>query len=229
MAEKTLLAIGAHHDDTEYAASGLILQAMRKGWHVVSLTLCGDHNSWQPTSGREDEVRVGLLNVSAIMGVEKRFLGWRYHHVYYNEEAVQEVTQIVADLQPDLGLIHWPHDYWPDHAAAGKIALHAMRFPHSLRINLTPVPRILMFETGANQTDPAVAFRPDVYLDISNDIERVGEIIHEIDEIAGGQPIEGQSTHEQDKRAKSRLRGVECGVAYAEAFVAVQKWLQEIE
>ncbi len=228
MAEKTLLAIGAHHDDTEYACGGLIVQAVRRGWRVVSVDMCGDHGSWQPTVGREDAVRDRLLEVSAIMGVEKRFFGWRYHHLYYEEEAVQRLAQLVADLQPDLGLIHWPHDYWPDHVAAAKIGLHAMRFPHSLRVNLEPVPRILMFETGPNQTDPAVAFRPDVYVDITNEIDRACESIHELDEIASGEPIEGPSAHELDKRAKSRLRGGECGVAYAEAFVAVQNWPQNI-
>lgn len=224
----TLLAVGAHHDDTEYAAAGLILQAVRRGWHVVCVDLCGDHGSWQPTAGRVDEVRDRLLEVAAIMGVQKRFYGWRYHHLYHDEDSVRTLAELVAELQPDLGLIHWPHDYWPDHAAAGRIGEHALRFPHSLRPDLKSVPRILMYETGANQTDPAVTFRPDVYVDISAEMDRVGEIIHDIDAIASGAPIDGPSGHETDKRAKARLRGAECGVMYAEAFVAVQKWPQDI-
>lgn len=228
MPNKTLLAIGAHHDDTEYAAGGLILQAVRRGWRVVCVDLCGDHGSWQPTVGRIDQVRDGLLEIAAIMGVEKRFYGWRYHHLYHDEDAVRTVAELVAELQPDLGVIHWPHDYWPDHAAAGRLCEHALRFPHSLRVDLKPVPRILLYEAGANQTDPAVTFRPDVYIDISSEMDRVSEIIHDLDEVASGQPIDGPSGHEIDKRAKARLRGAECGVMYAEAFVAVQKWPQEI-
>jgi len=228
MPDKTLLAIGAHHDDNEYAAGGLILQAVRKGWRVVCVDLCGDHGSWEPTAGREDEVRRGLLDLAASMGVEKRFYDWRYHHVYHEERAVALMAKLVAELQPDLGLIHWPHDYWPDRAAAGKLSQHAMRFPHALRPGLKGVPRILMYEAGANQIDPAVTFRPDVYVDISAEMDQGCANIHRLDEIAGGKPLEGTSSHEIDKRAKSRLRGAECGVMYAEAFVAVQKWPQEL-
>jgi LmbE family N-acetylglucosaminyl deacetylase len=228
MSAKTLLAVGAHHDDTEYAAGGLILQAVHQGWRVVLVDLCGDHSSWEPTAGREDEVRAGLLAIAADMGVEKRFYEWRYHHLYHEERTVEIIAELVAELQPDLGLIHWPHDYWPDHAAAGRLCQHALRFPHALRPGLQPVPRILMYETGANQTDPAVTFRPDVYIDVSAEMDRVCAIIHRLDEVASGQPIAGPSSHEQDKRAKSRLRGAECGVMYAEAFAAVQKWPQDI-
>ncbi len=228
MSHKTLLAIGAHHDDTEYAGGGLILQAVRRGWRVVLVGLCGDHSSWEPTAGREAEVRQGLLDLAADMGVEKRFYDWRYHHVNHAEHAVELIAELVVELRPDLGLIHWPHDYWPDHAAAGRLSQHAMRFPHALRPGLRGVPRILMYETGANQTDPAVTFRPDVYIDITAQVDQACANIHRLDEIAGGKPIAGDSGHEIDKRARSRLRGAECGVMYAEAFVAVQKWTQDI-
>lgn len=236
MSTKTLLAIGAHHDDTEYAGGGLILQAVRKGWRVVCVDLCGDHGSWEPTAGREEEVRRSLHDLAASMGVEKRFYDWRYHHVYHEERAVELMAELVAELQPDLGLIHWPHDYWPDHAAAGKLSQHALRFPHSLGPDraralghaLRSVPRILMYEAGANQVDPAVTFCPDVYVNISAEMDQVCANIHRLDEIAGGKPLEGASGHAIDKRAKSRLRGAECGVTYAEAFVAVQKWPQEL-
>jgi LmbE family N-acetylglucosaminyl deacetylase len=228
MPPKTMLVIGAHLDDTEYGAGGLIVQAVRRGWRVVSIVLCGDHGSWQPTLGREDMVRDRLLEVSAIMGVEKTFFGTRYHRLWYNEEEVQRLAQIVAEMQPDLGLVPWPHDHWPDHVAAGKIGLHAMRFPHSLRATLQPVSRILMYEAGPRQADVAVPFRPNLYVDITNEIDRACESLHEIDEIVADQAIAGLSSHEQDKRAKSLLRGTECGVAYAEAFVALQVWPQDI-
>lgn len=228
MSEKTLLAIGAHHDDTEYACGGLIVQAVRRGWRVVSVDMCGDHGSWQPTVGREDEVRDRLLEVSAIMGVEKRFFGWRYHHLYYEEEAVQRLAQLVGDLQPDLGLIHWPHDYWPDHEAAGKLGKHALWFPHGLFRDAKLNTKLLAYEAGANQTDPAVPFRPDVYVNISDVMDQVREVIRRIDEIVSGAPVKAPSGHELDKAARSRLRGSECGVAYAEAFVALKKWPQEI-
>ena len=120
--EKTMLVVGAHHDDCEYAASGLILKAVSKGYRVVLVTLTGEHSSWAPTAGREKEVRAGLLKVAADMGVEKRFYNWGYHHLRYDDSGIQPLTELAVELKPQIALIHWPHDYWPDHEAAGRIS-----------------------------------------------------------------------------------------------------------
>jgi len=227
-AEKTLLVVGAHHDDCEYAACGLILKAVRKGYRVVLTTLTGDHSSWQPTAARPDEVRKQLLQLAQDMGVEKRFFHWGYHQVRYNDEGIRALTELAVELKPTLSLIHWPHDYWPDHEAAGKLGKHALWFPHGLFRDAKLNTKLLAYEAGANQTDPAVPFRPDVYVNISDVMDQVREVIRRIDEIVSGAPVKAPSGHELDKAARSRLRGSECGVAYAEAFVALKKWPQEI-
>ena len=221
--EKCLLAIGAHHDDCEGAAGGLILKAVQRGYRVVLVTLTGDHASWRPTRGRETAVRQDLLAIARDMGVEKRFLEWRYHHATYNEKNVLELRGLVADLRPQLALIHWPYDYWPDHEAAGKLARHALWFPDG---GDAAKPRLLMFTAGQNQTDPAVPFRPDVNVDVTGVMDEAGMITRRLDGVAGGYPVTRESplsTHEKDMLAKSRLRGTECGVTYAEAYCAVGK------
>lgn len=224
----TLLVVGAHHDDCEYAAGGLIQLAVRRGWQVVLTMLTGNHSSWAPTAGREDEVRDALAALAAEMGVEKRFYHWGYHQVRYGDEAIKVVTDLVVEVQPDLALVHWPHDYWPDHEAVGRVGRHALRFPHGLHPHAKAANRLLAFETGPNQTDPAVPFQPDAYVDITSVLEETLQVIHRLDEIASGRELEGRTGHELDKLAKSRLRGGECGVAHAEAFVALKKWPQDL-
>ena len=226
--EKTMLVVGAHHDDCEYAASGLMLKAVSKGYRVVLVTLTGDHSSWSPTAGREQEVRAGLLKVAADMGVEKRFYNWGYHHLRYDDSGIRPLTELAVELKPQIALIHWSHDYWPDHEAAGKISKHALWFPHGLFRDVKMNTRIFAFEAGPNQIDPAVEFRPDTYIDISDVMEKVREVIRRIDGVVAGKEITGPSGHELDKSAKSRVRGSECGVAYAEAFVALKKRPQDI-
>lgn len=228
MPAKTLLVVGAHHDDTEYACGGLILKAVKRGYRVVLVDMCGNHDSWAPTAGREAEVHQGLLDLAAEMGCEKRFFDYGYHQIRYNDEAIKLITDLVVELQPDIGLIHWPHDYWPDHEACGKVGKHALWFPHGLYPQMRSTPKIMAYETGPNQTDPAVPFRPDVYIDITAEMDEVCRVIRRLDEIAGGQRLDGPSGHELDKLAKSRVRGGESGVAYAEAFVNLRKWPQDV-
>ena len=228
MADKTLLVVGAHHDDCEYAASGLILKAVKKGYRVVLVTMTGDHSSWGPTAGREEEVRRGLLEIARDMGAEKRFYNWGYHQIRYNDDGIRVLTELAVEVKPQIALIHWPHDYWPDHEAAGKLGKHALWFAHGLFRDVNLGVRLFMFEAGANQTDPAVQFRPDTYLDISDVMDKVREVIRRIDGVIGGKELTAPSCHELDKAAKSRLRGSECGVAYAEAFLALKKAPQEI-
>ena len=164
MSDKTLLVIGAHHDDCEYAACGLILKAVAKGYRVVLVTLTGDHSSWAPTSGREKEVHEGLLRIAKSIGTEKRFYDWGYHQVRYDDKGIRLLTELTVELKPQVGLIHWPHDYWPDHEAAGKLSKHALCFPHGLYRDAKLNTRVYMYEAGPNQTDPAVPFRPDMYV-----------------------------------------------------------------
>jgi hypothetical protein len=49
---KTFLAVGAHMDDAELGAGGVLIQAARAGHRVVIVTVVSDYRSWLPTVGR---------------------------------------------------------------------------------------------------------------------------------------------------------------------------------
>jgi LmbE family N-acetylglucosaminyl deacetylase len=231
MDAKTLLVIGAHHDDCEYGAAGLALKAVARGYRVVMVTLAGDHASWKPTSTRLLAVRQGLLDIARDMGVEKRFYDWAYHSVLYDEKGLRALTELVEELDPAIALAQWPYDYWPDHEAAGRLSRHALWFPSRAfggRGGRDSRPRVFFYEAGAGQSDPAVPFRPDTYVDITAEMDRVNRIIRRLDEVASGRAYDAPTSHELDKQARARLRGSECAVAYAEAFLAMRKAVQDI-
>jgi len=58
--KRTILVIGAHLDDCEIGAGGVIAKAVRKGHRVVLLNVASDYSTWRTTKGREKEIRQAL-------------------------------------------------------------------------------------------------------------------------------------------------------------------------
>ena len=162
----TILAVGAHMDDCENGAGGVILDAIRRGWRVVTVTVVSDFSTWEPTVGREEQVVQDLLDLAESFGYEKRFLGYAYHQVEPDIELKKKLAAIYDELRPEIGLVHCPEDHWPDHRAAGIAAKDALIFAHGLSGNLASprCPRILGYSSTPHQM---IEFRPDVYHDIT--------------------------------------------------------------
>ena len=99
---KTILVIGAHMDDCEIGAGGLIAKALRQGHRVVVLNVASDYSTWRVTKGRGKDIRERLLAKAREMGVEKRFLDYGYQQVALDVEAMRRVAEVVVDVKPDI-------------------------------------------------------------------------------------------------------------------------------
>ena len=130
---KTILAIGAHMDDAEIGAGGVLIQAARAGHRVVVVTVVSDYRTWQPTIGREEATKRDLLALAQKFGYEKRFLDYPYHQIHGGDlELKRKLAEIYVELQPQVAFIHHVEDHWPDHVASGQAAHDALLFSHGL-------------------------------------------------------------------------------------------------
>ena len=187
---KTFLAIGAHMDDAEIGAGGVLIQAARAGHRVVIVTMVSDYRTWLPTIGREEATKQKLLALAQKHGFEKRFLDYPYHQVQGgNLELKQKLAEIYVELQPDVAFIHHTEDHWPDHVAAGQAAHDAFLFSHGLSHDMKErrCPLIYAFEISPQQT---YHFEPDVYYDVTDVMPEYVELLAGTDSCLSGRPVE---------------------------------------
>lgn len=244
MEKKTILVIGAHLDDCEIGAGGVIAKAVRKGHRVVLVNVASDYSTWCVTKGREKEVRERLLAEAAEMGVEKRFLDFGYQQVPFDVEAMRRIAEVVVDVKPDITLTHDRNEreHAPsDHGTVGVVAEHAVRSACQLLGGLA-VP--YGHEMYAFEVYPQRDFRPDVFVDISDVLEPVAECINHFGDLyaalhgklpyaKGAASVEStlkiHSTGQElalghyavMKLCTAKFRGYHCGLRYAEAYKAL--------
>lgn len=253
MEHKTILGIGAHMDDCEIGAGGLIAKAVKKGHRVVLVNCASDYSTWICTQGREEEVKERVLQKAAEIGVEKRFLGYGYQQVPRDLSAIKKLAEVVIDVRPDITVFHNRFEPSPsDHATVGFIAERAVRDATRLLDTYVDFSQ----EMYAYEVYPRISqFRPDTFIDITDVIAQVAQWPNHFDEIYAGnlsnpQPHAGPRAHirldfhgEEDiplwthgdmKLSTAAFRGWQCGARYAEAYMALdnrvigRRLLQEV-
>src|ERR1700682_1651303 len=100
--EKCLLAIGAHYDDCVFGVPGILLQAVRKHYRVVILSLIGAYSNWTPIGDRQQDLLHGTVEISRDYGVEMRYLDFKSHLFDVNTQTKTAVAKVVAEIEPDL-------------------------------------------------------------------------------------------------------------------------------
>lgn len=227
---KTILGIGAHYDDCIFGISGTLLGAVRKNHRVVILSLIGDYSNWKPAAGREKEIVQGTIDISKEYGAEMRFLNFAGTNYEVTEENKRAVAEAVAEIEPDIAFILWPHDSHSDHEAASrlsKIALsHGDRLLPRGRRFKSPQ-QTYLYDNGPRHT---IGFEPDTFVDITNDWRQASEWLGRLMALVRGQPFDPANPDGamQAKEALAWYRGSTCGVRYAEAFRAANAYPREV-
>lgn len=215
---KTLLAIGAHYDDMVFGIPGILTQAARKHYRVVILSLIGDYSNWKPTKGREAEFMKKIVELGREFGAEMRFLKYASHRFEVDAEAKRLTAEVVAEVNPDVSFIMWPHDRHHDHEVASTVAKVALL--HGDRVldggPFRPARSVFAIDNGPRHT---IGFEPNVYVDVTAEwptaMQWLGRLMALQDNKAYDAAAPSGSI--RVKETIAAYRGLACGARYAEA------------
>jgi len=222
-----ILVISAHPDDIEINCAGTVKRMVDRGDTVYVCNLCNGnlgHMVIQP----EELAAIRLKeseNAAAVTGAIYMPPIAGDLCLYHQDKPTRDkVVDIIRKAKPDFIITHSPNDYMSDHVAVGKLVFDASfcaSLPHyeTECTDIAPVcPIYYMDNLGAFN------FMPTEYVDITGEIEV---------KLAGLNCHQSQLVWMKDHdkidfaetvRTFSRMRGLQAGVMYAEAFSQLAGW-----
>lgn len=151
-----ILVLGAHPDDAEVYAGGLVVRQCRLGAQVKIVSVTdgsSGHQSLPPEQLKQIRRREATA-AGATVGAE--YVTWDFRDGYL-QPSINVREAIVAEIrsfQPDLVLTHRPNDYHPDHRAVGTAVQDASY--------LVTVPNVCP-GVPSLRSDPVVAYMCDMF------------------------------------------------------------------
>lgn len=207
---KKVLALAPHADDIEIGMGGSIARLVQNGYEVKIINLiipCED--VYGKSSETAKKIRLAESVRSAeIMGVEMETLDLDPYTFGYNRETTKLFDQIIRDFDPGHVFMTWEHDSHQDHQALAKIVYGATRKNRC---------SVYMYETMIPGGISTYAFRPQMFINISDQIEQKKQSIDAYKSVFGNNSIAEAII------GRASFRGSQIGVKYAEAFEVVKE------
>lgn len=179
---KKVLALAPHADDIEIGMGGSIARLVQNGYEVKIINLiipCED--VYGQSSETAKKIRMAESVKSAeIMGVEMETLDLDPYTFGYNRETTKLFDQIIRDFDPGHVFMTWEHDSHQDHQALAKIVYGATRKNRC---------SVYMYETMIPGGISTYAFRPQMFINISDHIEQKKQSIDAYKSVFGNNSI----------------------------------------
>lgn len=201
-----LLVIGAHPDDPETGAGGLITAWTQAGRSVtVTYLTTGEAGiAGETYDAAALNRRKEALEACALLGAKPVFLGQIDGDTVVDHDHVKTLVDLLESEQPDLLLTHWPIDTHLDHQTCAILVYTAwMRGGY----------RQPLYYYEVMSGVQSQLFHPTDYVDISSVVQRK----HEACFRHASQHIEAE--YPASHGEMERFRGMEAGVTSAEAYV----------
>ena len=224
------LAIGCHPDDLEIGCYGTLAKYIRQGHDVAVCHVANGnlgHVEIMPDELRKIRFQEAE-NAAKVIGATHYAVDANDLYVTAEDDAlITRLAAVVRDVQPDLIITHYDHDYMNDHMQTYYAALRASfaaSLPHFDLTAATPVaPTCPIYHMDALT---GTGFIPTEYVDISDTIDLKLEAL-----ACHKSQIDWMLEHDKIDfldmvKTCSRVRGYQCGADYAEGFRANINYLR---
>jgi len=195
-----ILAVVSHPDDESFGCGGTLAKHSHAGLktNVVCLTC-------NPKSRK-----VEFDAATRVLGVETTL--WMGKSIRIDSGLIKQVADIIDSVRPNVVITHIPFDYHREHKSCYSVVKEAIEWAAHTTMykDAWKVKRLLL--TEVNTLIP----RPNVLVDISSFFEVK---MRAIDQYTSQLAKFPWNYYQRVNIKKSELRGVQCNVDYAEAFI----------
>lgn len=227
-----VMAIGAHAFDAEALAGGLIAKSTSQGHTgtLVHMTLGerGDPSKRPDVYARQLEME--LQEAAQVLGSEGRWVGYPAGQAPISDEIALSLCRVIRELKPDLVVTHWRGSWHPRHVATHHNVVRSVKLAadESLECGY-PAHHVSELYFGENCED-LDGFRSSIYFDITQVLDVWFDALacYELfrHSVPGHAEMQDSSTgfpYFTYYRSMARVRGLESGFAYAQAFMPARR------
>ena len=203
-----ILAVGAHLDDIEIAVGGTLAKAIENGHEVKTLIMSKSgytNKDGEVQRSDEDAVAEGTKALQTLGITDIEILDFPTKDIPFESDVVTAIDRCISDYGPDIIFTHHPFDTHQAHVGVSNATIAAARRKNT----------VFFYEPISPSGRSYVAFRPQLYVEISSTIDKkiasLREHKTEYNKFGKEDWIEGV-------HARCGFRGYEIGKKYAEAF-----------
>lgn len=203
-----ILAVGAHLDDIEIACGGTLAKAVETGHKVKVLIMSkSGYTNKEGQVQRSSEVAVieGLsaLHVLGIQDID--MLDFNTKDIPFTSNVVNPIDVCIDSFNPDIIFTHHPFDTHQAHVGVSNATIAAARRRNT----------VFFYEPITPSGRSYVAFKPQLYIDIENTIDKK---IASLREHKSEYNKFGAEDWVTGVKCRCGFRGYEIGKKFAEAF-----------
>lgn len=219
---KNIVVVAPHADDETLGCGGTILRHIEEGdnvfWLIITQMNENDGYSLKQVQKRESEVKLVSQTYGFTLTKCLGFSPAKLDTIPMGT-MVGSLGSVFKEIQPQIVYLPYPGDIHTDHRVvfdAVTSCTKSFRYP--------TIKKVMVYET-LSETEFGLnpdhnGFRPNVFVDISNFLERKIKIMNIFESEVGGFPF---PRSEQAIRALATLRGSSAGCQAAEAFMLLKE------
>lgn len=215
-----VLVVAVHADDETLGCGGTLLKHKAQGDEIYWMLLTGPTKN-HPYGFSDEHIVERSNRVNRIAqaynfnGLEYLGLPTQLLHALDLRDIIQKISEVFKRIQPNIIYTMFANDVHSDHRVAFDAVYSctkSFRYPFIEKIYMMET----LSETEFALSVPAKTFIPNVYVDISEYIDKKIEIMQMYPKEVMAEPYPRSLS---SIKAQARLRGSRAGVMYAEAFM----------